>query len=341
MRFYPGHRVRTLTSARTFGRAALGAGAFAAVVASPAEALLPPAVASATASALEGARFWVNPSTSASRQADAWRKSRPREAALLDQLASTPTGLWLGGWNRDISADVKRAVTSADREGAMPVLVAYNIPNRDCGSHSAGGEKDASGYRRWIRDFARGLAGKRAVVVLEPDATASTDCLSVPQQRERFALLADAVRVLKDANATVYLDAGHAKWRSAADMAARLQQSGIGQADGFALNVSNYVSNAANISFGEALSRRVGGKHFIIDTSRNGAGTATTWCNPSGQATGVAPTTRTGHPLVDAFLWVKQPGESDGSCGGGPSAGTFWPEYALGLVQRSPTYASR
>ena len=71
----------------------------------------------------------------------------------------------------------------------------------------------------------------------------------------------------------------------------------------------------------------------MIDTSRNGRGgvSGSAWCNPPGQALGRAPTTNTGLPLVDAYLWVKTPGESDGPCNGGPRAGQWGPEYALGL----------
>jgi endoglucanase len=76
--------------------------------------------------------------------------------------------------------------------------------------------------------------------------------------------------------------------------------------------------------------------HFVIDTSRNGRGTLDTapyalapynqpknvldklvtynWCNPPGAGLGQPPTVETGVPLLDAFLWVKTPGESDGSC---------------------------
>jgi endoglucanase len=134
----------------------------------------------------------------------------------------------------------------------------------------------------------------------------------------------------------VYIDAGNARWVGAADMAARLKSAGIGQADGFSLNVSNFITTAANVAYGEAVSARVSGKHFIIDTSRNGMGGTADgqWCNPSGQALGEMPTTRTGHRLVDAYLWIKYPGESDGPCNGGPSAGAWWPEYALGLARQ-------
>lgn len=47
-----------------------------------------------------------------------------------------------------------------------------------------------------------------------------------------------------------------------------------------------------------------------------------------------APTTATGNRLVDAYLWIKAPGESDGSCNGAPAAGIWMPEYALGLALR-------
>ncbi|MFE3685237.1 endoglucanase, partial [Streptomyces sp. NPDC059095] len=35
------------------------------------------------------------------------------------------------------------------------------------------------------------------------------------------------------------------------------------------------------------------------------------------------------------LVWIMRPGDSDGPCRGGPSAGTWWPEYALGLAKRA------
>lgn len=285
-------------------------------------------------SALAGARLWVNPLSPASRAATVLRRSRPVDAARLDDIAAQPTAVWFGQWNHDVAGDVRRIVAQAAADRAVPVLVAYNIPHRDCGEHSAGGERNAAGYRRWIREFARGLTG-RAVVVLEPDAVALTRCLAPRQVEERFALLRDAVAVLKDARATVYIDAGNARWMPARDVAARLERAGVAAADGFALNVSNYIATPVNVEFGTEVSRLTGGKHFVIDTSRNGAGTATghEWCNVPGQRLGERPTTRSGHRLVDAYLWIKQPGESDGPCEGGPRAGAFWPDYAIALTR--------
>ena len=281
-------------------------------------------------------KLYVDPNSKARQTAEQLRRSRPADAAALERIASQPTAKWMGDWNSNIRRDVQSAVQAISQTGALPVFVAYNIPNRDCGSYSAGGQRSASGYKRWIREFAEGLSGRKAVVILEPDALAGADCLQPAQRAERFALMRDAVQVLKAKNAVVYLDAGHAKWQSPDVIASRLAESAISEADGFSLNISNYIANPANIAYGEQVSRRVGGKHFIIDTSRNGIGSANgEWCNAQGQALGHAPTTQTGHRLVDAFLWVKLPGESDGECGrGNPRAGQWWTEYAIGLAKR-------
>ncbi len=292
-----------------------------------------------TTNPFAGRPLYVDPNSAARRQAETWRRSRPADAALISRVADQPIARWLGGWVRDIHREVNQAVSTITGSGALPVFVAYNIPNRDCGSFSAGGAGTSTAYERWIQDLAKGIGGRRAIVILEPDALAGMDCLNAAGRLERVTLMRNAVATLKAQGASVYIDAGNARWQSPPEMASRLQQAGIAIADGFALNVSNVQATSANVAYGEQLSRLVGGKHFIIDTSRNGIpGTdPTLWCNPLGRALGVAPTTNTGHPLVDAFLWVKQPGESDGTCGGGPPAGQWWAAYALELSRMATT----
>ena len=163
---------------------------------------------------------------------------------------------------------------------------------------------------------------------------------------QRSALLAGAIRVLKARPAvSVYLDAGHPAWPSDPTVSVTpLLSSGLAAADGFALNTSNFQRTSDDLHYGDALSALVGGKHFIVDTGRNGNGPlpdnsgyrGPSWCNPPGRALGPAPTTATGDPLADAFLWVKYPGESDGSCGlADPPAGSWLPDYAIGLARRS------
>lgn len=57
--------------------------------------------------------------------------------------------------------------------------------------------------------------------------------------------------------------------------------------------------------------------HMIIDTGRNGVANMRTdcsnWCNARGAGVGKAPTAATGQSaFLDAFHWLKTPGESDG-----------------------------
>jgi endoglucanase len=288
---------------------------------------------------LVGMRFYVDPGGSARSQVNAWKSSRPADAALIERIAREPHAEWFGDWNPDVARAVDERVTRIEDAGAVPVMVVYNVPFRDCGQYSAGGAHDASGYRNWIREVAVGIKNRKAVVILEPDALGLlTKCLSPADQQGRLALLSDAVRVLASNPGTkVYIDAGHPKWVPAPEMAPRLAASGIAGADGFALNTSNYIGTAETIAYGKELSALVGGKHFVVDTGRNGNGPTADaqWCNPEGRALGHAPTLSTGEPLCDAFLWIKPPGESDGTCNGGPRAGEWWPEYALGLARRA------
>lgn len=284
---------------------------------------------SSTISSTVTSSFYVDLNSHAYQQIAEWAVSRATDAADLQAIATQPTAKWFGDWNSDIQSSVDDYVTTVSAAGALPVLVAYNIPGRDCGSYSSGGSADADLYRTWIQGFADSVGNRDAMVVLEPDAL-SLDCL----YNSSVDLLADAVTILKsNAHVSVYIDAGHPDWVSTADMATRLQAANVSAADGFALNVSNFYTTDENISYGEAISALIGGKHFIIDTSRNGNGSNGEWCNPSGRSLGENPTTTTGNTLVDAFLWVKPPGESDGTCNGGPSAGTWWADYALGLVR--------
>jgi len=299
----------------------------------------PPAASKATGNPLAGVKLWVDPSSNAMLRANAIRAKEPEHAALLDKIAKQPQALWLGEWNSNIYRTVQYNVAHAKDDGAVVAFVAYNLPHRDCGQESAGGLKKADDYRRWIRRIAAGIKDDPAIVVLEPDAIGlltKANCLSKEQQTERLALIKDAVRVLRQNPKTVvYIDSGHAHWDPAPVFAERLKQAGIDEANGFALNTSNYVTTEENIAFGKKISAMVGGAHFVIDTSRNGAGATpdNQWCNPPGRKLGKPATTTTDDPLIDGFLWLKRPGESDGECNGGPKAGVFWIEKALDMAQ--------
>jgi endoglucanase len=223
---------------------------------------------------------------------------------------------------------------------SMPLLVLYAFPYRGCGDDGRGGlGGDAGAYERWIGQVVAGIGAGKAAVILEPDALAQyirLDCLSSAEQRNRLTVIRRAVdQLVKSPDTAVYLDAGNSRWQPVKVMASLLVAAGVGESRGFALNVSNFNSTAAEESYGDRLSAMLHDTHYVIDTSRNGAASATTWCNPPGQALGVPPTARTGNPLVDALLWIKPPWASDGTCNGGPPAGMFSLSYALSLAMNA------
>ncbi|WP_234381676.1 MULTISPECIES: glycoside hydrolase family 6 protein [unclassified Streptomyces] len=285
--------------------------------------------------------FWVEPDSAAARQAAAWRRQgRLDDARMIERVAARPQAVWL---NEDgPGATVRAQVEAASKQGRTAVLVAYFIPHRDCGAYSAGGAHDAAQYRAYIDDFAAGLGATGAYVIVEPDAVAHmvAGCKGAAAG-ERYELLAHAARTLKRVpNTKVYLDAGNAGWiPDERRLVGPLRAAGIAAADGFALNVANHYTDAASTAYGHRLVRALGGGvRFVVDSSRNGNGPyvgVDAWCNPPGRALGTPPTTRTGDASLDAYLWVKRPGESDGTCRGGPKAGQWWPEYALGLARRA------
>ncbi|NEA90368.1 glycoside hydrolase family 6 protein [Streptomyces sp. SID14436] len=264
----------------------------------------------------------------------------PRRAVIESRIADRPAAVWFADYTPDTVTARVRAVTSGGAaQGRVPVLVPYAIPDRDCGGHSQGGAPDLDAYDGWIDRFAAGLGGGEVIVVLEPDSVAQAECLSAGARADRFASLARAGRVIKQANprARVYFDAGHSGWNAPARQAAWLREAGAASSassDGVFSNVSNFHSTADEIAHNRRVLDALGGTGLgaVIDTSRNGAGAPADgeWCDPAGRKLGRAPTLDTGEARIDAYLWVKLPGESDG-CKGAP--GTFTPSYAYDLAR--------
>jgi endoglucanase len=349
------------------------------------------------------------------------------DADLIEWMVETPSAVWFtSGSPNQVGQAVKATVQRAAGKKSVPVLVAYNVPGRDCSQYSAGGAPTGDAYRAWIDAFAAAIGGHEVIVILEPDGVAltPTDC-GQPDTFDRVALIRYAVEALGRAapNASVYLDAGHNAWHNVGDIASRLVAAGVGDAAGFYLNPSNYQFTTNSVMYGTWISKCIasgdyagcpnqywnGGPlptkiaqllgewqgvalsaygewsddsddpalntsginvrygdtvpttHFVIDTSRNGAGpwlppsdmfpvpsVAEDWCNPPDRGLGIRPTRDTGIDLVDAFLWIKIPGESDGLCHRGsggpedpvrdmvdPAAGQWFPEMALELVHNA------
>jgi endoglucanase len=251
---------------------------------------------------------------------------------ILERLADVPQATWLTPeiYSVDqVGQAVAKVEAQAESQRRTPVFVVYGITGRDCSGGQSSGGLPPEQYKQWVSRIAD-AAGSDAAVIVEPDALATAaECAP---GTARTSLLRAAVEELVGSGATVYLDAGHASWTDPQDMARLLKQAGVDKARGFSTNVSGYESDADERAYAGAVSAALGGAHYVTDTSRNGAGSNGQWCNPEGRALGREPAAVDKGPL-DAYLWVKPPGESDGTCGGGPPAGTFWPERAVALAR--------
>jgi endoglucanase len=392
-------------------------------------------------------RFFVPPpDQGAIQQSIALLRSGDRkDAALIAKMATTPQAVWVtGGTPAQVRRQVRATVREAGFERAVPTLVAYDIPGRDCAQYSAGGALTQADYEAWIAAFAAALGTTKAVVWLEPDSLgllpSKCGAANYPfTDAERYAELNFAVTALEQQpNVSVYLDGTHSAWLGVGQIAQELVTAGAQRAQGFFLDASNYQPDPQLMDYGTWISdciafandpeqggwrlghydycasqyypatlsdfstwdlstqwyaanmgTAVATTHFMIDTSRNGQGpnnmsayaaapynqpasvvsalASGNWCNPPGAGLGLTPTANTGVPLLDAELWVKIPGESDGQCdsaGGArawdytaytqpswpatsaaqalfdplwglndPAAGTWFPQQALQLAQ--------
>ncbi|MGA7118830.1 MAG: glycoside hydrolase family 6 protein [Polyangiaceae bacterium] len=231
---------------------------------------------------------------------------------------------------------------------------------------------------------------QRIAVVVEPDSLPnSATNLSVPKcaaaEPAYRHSVAYAVKTLAMPNVSLYLDAAHAGWlgwsknrekiaKIFADVLA--EAGGADKIRGFATNVSNYDTltpgdlpkleptdpcpdelTYVKILDASLTEAGISGKAFLIDTSRNGrAGIRTksgSWCNVKGAGLGERPQVSPA-PMVDAYFWIKPPGEADGgsdpskpgfdeSCGpkspdsepGSPRAGAWFGKYLIELAKNA------
>jgi len=389
-------------------------------------------------------RFFIPPpSTGAVKQViDLVKGRKPLDAARITAMEATPRAVWFTeGTPAEVKTAVHKTVKAASLLHTVPVLVAYDVPFRDCAQYSAGGAVDTAAYKAWIDGFADGIGAAQVVVILEPDGLGiipnNHDVWGAPEwcqptgpganPDERYAQINYAVDSIhaKAPSAAVYLDATHSGWLGANEAAYRLARAGVARSEGFFLNISNYQVDADNRKFGTWVSSclsmiagyAAGGQdwwmpswgcpnqyvetppgsgnwipdfsptnvdavdaayaaalapgwigpfvpstHFVIDTSRSGRGPLDvtpygaapynqpgallkplhdgSWCNPPGAGLGVRPTANTGVALLDANLWVKVPGESDGSCdiAGGARAWDFGAYNPWGLAADAQTH---
>jgi endoglucanase len=230
-----------------------------------------------------------------------------RDAARIAKMVTTPQAVWEnGGTPRQVQQDVRRTMLKAGLQHAVPTLVAYNLPYRDCGQYSAGGAAGTTAYEAWIDGLANGIGSQKAIVILEPDGLGlipnyvsaldrSSNCTianasSIPAgdaatPANRWAQLNYAVDALeKNPNVSVYLDATHSGWQTVGESADRLVKAGVQRAQGFFLNVSNYQYTTNEVEYGNWVSECVAYATVVSPGNYNGCpnqywngGPATSW----------------------------------------------------------------
>ena len=271
------------------------------------------------------------------------RRGRDGDAAKVLLLAETPQFKWFGMWEQPVVGKLQGMFEQAG--DSVPLLAVFGDEHAGCGSpgtNTSGGLAQNARYKRWIDQVARGIGDNEVVIAFEPDSLGLIECLQPSLRAPRLRTLGYGVKALsKLPNATVYVEAGAPDWQDVPTMARKLRALGVSRVRGFMLNATHHVTTAKNLRYGAKLSRAVGGKHFIVNTSHNGNGPLyrgghTIWCNPPNAASGELQTTNTGHPKADAYLWVERPGYSNGACNGGPSrVGAWWEERAIQMVERA------
>jgi endoglucanase len=323
----------------------------------------PRAVDPAAPNPLLGQRFFVDRMEPAYMQWVKWKRAgQTTDANMIWKLAREPRFRWFGKFTaprmqKKIRGFLDRV--QCDQPGTVPLMVVMRHQGKGCsGTYRAGGVAEDRRTMKWYDDFAQSVGDARVVIGFEPDSLGTVDCLAYDRRKARLDVLRYGVNVLSRLpNAAIYLEAGASDWEPAARTATQLRYIGINKVRGFMLNVTHHDWTRANIQHGLEISRLVGGKHFIINTSYNGRGplhyrkwinrakhkwrTINVWCHPGLRGLGPAPTTQTANPLVDAYMYINRPGYSAGSCNGGPlPVGTWWPQRALMYAEYATDWLS-
>ncbi|MFZ0091904.1 MAG: glycoside hydrolase family 6 protein [Solirubrobacteraceae bacterium] len=299
-----------------------------------------------------GARLYVDPDSAAAEAQRRLRRTRPRFAALLGDLAHEPGAHRFYMWNMggQIAGRVAHYLENAQvqQPETTVMLSTYSLVHGACGSTATPAVQ--ARFDDFIRRVAEGIGNFHVVFFLEIDSLITAPCLTRTQLAIREAELSYAVGALEaDPHVLVYLDGGAADAVHAARMARYLRASGLAQAQGFFLNSTHFDWSTTEIHYGQRISALTGGAHFIVNTGSNGHGPLhpvhrvrqgnEILCNPPGR--GLGPLTldddvaqQTPYLATDGLLWFSNPGGSGGPCvRGAPPRGAFWPARAVMLAR--------
>lgn len=280
--------------------------------------------------------------------------SASRDVQLLEKIASEPEAQRLssytdGGTPSGITAETEKLLCdnlTAD-PGSVMIIDTYFMRGTLKGRVTAGEIYDYMPlFKQRIDAMVNAIGNHPVLMLLEEDAVGTSYGLSKDgalgawEAMLRYEI--DKVATLP--HAVAYVEAGYSDANSPAYTARVLNAAGVRRIRGFWTNDTHLNWTINEIHWGDKVSKLTHNAHFVINTGENGNGPKRNphpatqgvedLCNAPGRALGPRPTTNTGFPRVDAFLWSSVPGNSSG-CGGGPPGGDFWPAKAEGLAARA------
>ncbi|KAF4028604.1 Glycosyl hydrolases family 6 [Phytophthora infestans] len=246
----------------------------------------------------------------------------------------------IAAWYTDRLSTADRAkmlkqITTKCSEDSRMTIVVYGIPNKDCnaGFSSGGAVSNTADYKAFLSDLTTAVGDRKVLYVVEPDALGllaeDNGCGSKAGYLDNLKVAIKALSA--NANAELYVDVGY--WtleyegQRSKVVTIMKELAASGTLKGIAINTSNYRSTSQISELCSNFQTAMGSKKMscIADTSRNYvAPTTTDWCNVLAAGIGAPPTSETNVSNLDYFMWIKPPGESDGTCNGGPAAGLFY-----------------
>ncbi|KAE9186730.1 hypothetical protein PF005_g20734 [Phytophthora fragariae] len=270
----------------------------------------------------------------------------PDSAFALDQLESMGIATWYS--DRDVNGNATQTATdlvASCPESSRLSVVVCGLPNKDCDagySNGNGTVKTGADYEEFITNLTTLVGNRKVLYVLEPDAVGLIANKGCAVEYGYQSNLSMAISLLSDnPNAEIYLDVGF--WTlersDTADIVAQIvkELAQAGRIKGIALNTSNYRSTTQIAELCANFQTAVGSTdiHCVVDTSRNfqefANASSTEWCNVRKAGIGAPPTNITDMGNIDYLVYVKPPGDSDGTCVDqtadamrGPPAGEFF-----------------
>ncbi|KAL4139801.1 hypothetical protein PRNP1_005274 [Phytophthora ramorum] len=281
------------------------------------------------------------------------KEAYPDSATALDHLESMGIATWYS--DRDVNGNATQTavdlVDSCPETSRLSVVV-YGLPNKDCDAGYSSGNstvKTGRDYKEFITNLTTVVGKRKVLYLLEPDAVGLLANKGCAEDYGYQTNLTTAILLLsKNPNAEIYLDVGF--WTlektDTADIVAQIVKklAKAGRVKGIALNTSNYRSTTQIAELCTNFQTAVGSTdiHCIIDSSRNFQkffnASSSEWCNVRKAGIGAPPTNITDMDNIDYLVYVKPPGDSDGTCEDqsadamrGPAAGEFFNDHFIKL----------